>query len=264
MNVTAGARRLEPGNELHRRSATALAERSEMVRRRTPFRRRHQFRQRESARPQERVLARITTQPSPNRVQHDVLRDRADVVFISERIIPISVLPQPTAGVLAVMKSRRLPKYVCTPSRVRVRPFAFTQNVEMVGHEAVRDHFNHPVRRTVQKLGTTASTESDVGEPAMALERAHRDENRLCTEVAVFRKTRWSSCRHARDQARVGPARLKPSRSAASALPVARLKPSRSGSRREQRRHRSATALAEWRTPGHHSHRAAEWRTLSA
>jgi hypothetical protein len=85
--------------------------------------------------------------------------------------------------------------------------------MKMVRHEAVRNYFNVAAACSTQKLSAHALTSRKVREVFLALERAHREENTVRTDVAIIRKARRTTVRHKGPPSKFrSHARLKPSR----------------------------------------------------
>jgi hypothetical protein len=75
----------------------------------------------------------------------------------------------------------------------------------MVGHKAVRNYFNVPAIRGTQKLRAYALSDCGVREVFVPLERAHREENTLRTDVTIIRKARRAAVKHPPHRANSGP-----------------------------------------------------------
>ena len=170
-----------------------------------PLRRRQQLGEFVSTRTKERVQVRVRAEPGLHRVQNDIAHDVARGLFGSEHVVEVAVLPETSSLLTPKAERRPASEYVCTLSTVGQCSPALDQRMKVVRHQAVRNDFNVPASRGTQKLRLDPLTDRGVREVFLALERAHREEHALRTDVAVVRKARWSAVRHARRRASADP-----------------------------------------------------------
>ena len=158
------------------------------------------------------IVSDALHQPRPHRILDDVARDAHSRFVISQdSLVPVP-LPQSSAVSGFVVKPRVLLGARDEHPTIGVLSLAFDEQVNMIGHEAVRNNFDAPLDSGASDLRTNKIDSIGFDEQAIAVVPAKREEILVESDVVEGLETFGSIGAHALTGARHGPHEFGPAK----------------------------------------------------
>jgi len=130
-----------------------------------------------------RVILDVSAEARANGIREDVRCDALDIFVTSNYVLKESLLPEPPFAPGQMRKGRTLLEHRHESAEIGIRSGACYQRVQMVRHEAVRDHFETVVVGSAEELSCCVSGIRSVREPSSTFESTSGEEIRVCANV---------------------------------------------------------------------------------